>query len=199
MTPPGIEPVTFRFVAQHLNHCATAVPHDTNIPENNVGDVSETTSSNYSRKRMLQSSGHAHPKLLSRTKISKLLCILSTYGQVLSFRCGSSAFKVYIYIYIYTHTYVCVCVCVCVPGNSVGIATELGAGRFGIESQCGRDIPPVQTGPGARPASCKMGTGSFLGVKWGRGVLMTTHPLLVPRSWKSRAIPLPTLWATPGP
>jgi len=26
MTPAGIEPVTFRFVAQHLNHCATAVP-----------------------------------------------------------------------------------------------------------------------------------------------------------------------------
>ena len=25
MTPPGIEPATFRFVAQHLNHCATAV------------------------------------------------------------------------------------------------------------------------------------------------------------------------------
>jgi len=29
-------------------------------------------------------------------------------------------------------------------------------------------------------------------------VLPTTHPLLVLRSWKSRAIPLPTLWATPG-
>jgi len=29
-------------------------------------------------------------------------------------------------------------------------------------------------------------------------VLLTTHPLLVPRSWKSRAIPLPTLWATSG-
>ena len=26
MTSYGIEPVTFRFVAQHLNHCATAVP-----------------------------------------------------------------------------------------------------------------------------------------------------------------------------
>ena len=26
MIPVGIEPATFRFVAQHLNHCATAVP-----------------------------------------------------------------------------------------------------------------------------------------------------------------------------
>jgi len=26
LTPGGIEPVTFQFVAQHLNHCATAVP-----------------------------------------------------------------------------------------------------------------------------------------------------------------------------
>ena len=68
----------------------------------------------------------------------------------------------------------------------------------GIESRWGRDFPPVQTGPGAHPASCKMGTGSLSGVKCGRGVLLTTHPLLVPRSWKSRAIPLPTLWATPG-
>ena len=63
----------------------------------------------------------------------------------------------------------------------------------------GRDFPPIQTGPGAHPASCTMGTGSFPGVKFGRGVLLTTHPLLVPWSWKSRAIPLPTLWATTGP
>jgi len=27
MTPAGIEPATFWFVAQHLNHCATAVPN----------------------------------------------------------------------------------------------------------------------------------------------------------------------------
>jgi len=26
LTPAGIEPATFRFVAQHLNHCATASP-----------------------------------------------------------------------------------------------------------------------------------------------------------------------------
>jgi len=44
-----------------------------------------------------------------------------------------------------------------------------------------------------------MGTGSFPGVKYSQGVLLTTHPLLVPWSWKSRAIPLPTLWATTGP
>jgi len=27
MTPAGIEPATFRFVAQHLNHCTSVVPH----------------------------------------------------------------------------------------------------------------------------------------------------------------------------
>jgi len=46
--------------------------------------------------------------------------------------------------------------------------------------------------------SHKMGTGSFPGLKCGRGVLLTTHPLLAPRSWKNRAILLPTLWATPN-
>jgi hypothetical protein len=44
-----------------------------------------------------------------------------------------------------------------------------------------------------------MDTGSFPGVKYGRGVLLTAHPHLVKSSWKSRAIPLPTLWATTGP
>jgi hypothetical protein len=27
MTPSGIEPATVRFVAQHFNHCANAVPY----------------------------------------------------------------------------------------------------------------------------------------------------------------------------
>ena len=87
----------------------------------------------------------------------------------------------------------------CGPGSSVAIATELRAGRSGDRIPVGRDFPPIQTGPGAHPASCAMGTGSFPGVKYSWGVLLTTHPLLVPRSWKSRAIPLPTLWATTGP
>jgi len=43
-----------------------------------------------------------------------------------------------------------------------------------------------------------MGTGSFPGVNCGRGVLLTTRPLLAPRSWKSRAIPLPPSGPQPG-
>ena len=82
------------------------------------------------------------------------------------------------------------------PGSSVGIATGYGLDGPGIESWWGaRFSAPVQTSPGAHPASSTMGTGSFLGVKSGRGVTLTPHPLLVPWSWKVRAIPLLPLWA----
>ena len=54
---------------------------------------------------------------------------------------------------------------------------------------------PVQTSPGAHPASCTMGTGSFPGVKSCWGVTLTPHPLLMRWSRKSRAIPLLLLWA----
>ena len=84
-------------------------------------------------------------------------------------------------------------------GSSVGIATDYGLDGPGIETRWGRDFPHVQTGPGAHPASCTMGTGSFPGVKCSRGVLLTTHPLLAPRSWKSRANTSTPLWATTGP
>jgi hypothetical protein len=47
------------------------------------------------------------------------------------------------------------------PGTSVGIATNYGMDGPGIESRWGRDFPPVHSGPGAHPASCTMGTGSF--------------------------------------
>ena len=52
------------------------------------------------------------------------------------------------------------------PGSSVGIATGYGLDGPGIETRWGaRFSAPVQTGPGAHPASCTMGTGSFPGVK----------------------------------
>ena len=50
------------------------------------------------------------------------------------------------------------------PGSSVGIATGYGLDGPGIESRYGaRFSAPVQTGPGAHPASCTRGTGSFPG------------------------------------
>jgi len=85
---------------------------------------------------------------------------------------------------------------ICGPGSSVGIATGYGLDGLGIEYRWrARFSAHVQTGPGAYPASCTMGTGSFLRVKSDRGVTLTPHPLLVPWSWKSRAIPLLPLWA----
>ena len=67
------------------------------------------------------------------------------------------------------------------PAISVGTATGYGLDGPGMESRWGREFSaPVQTGPGAQPASCTMGTGSFPGVKSGRGVTLTPHPLLVP-------------------
>jgi hypothetical protein len=67
-------------------------------------------------------------------------------------------------------------------GSSVGIATGYGL-WYGDRIPVGaRFSAPVQTGPGAHPASCTMGTGPFPGVESVRGVTLTTHPLLVPRS-----------------
>ena len=71
----------------------------------------------------------------------------------------------------------------CGPGSVVGIATGYGLDCPGIESRWGaRFSAPVQTGPGAHSAFCTIGTGSFPGVKSGRGVTLTPHPLPVPWS-----------------
>jgi len=62
------------------------------------------------------------------------------------------------------------------PGSSVGIATGYGLDGPGIESRWGAKFSaPAQSGPGAHPASCKMGTGHFQGVRGGRGLRMTPH------------------------
>ena len=47
----------------------------------------------------------------------------------------------------------------------------------------------------AHPPFCKIGSMFFPEVKSGRGVTLTPHPLLVPWSRKSRAIPVLLLWA----
>ena len=69
----------------------------------------------------------------------------------------------------------------CGSGSVAGIATGYGLDVPGIESWWeARFSAPVQTGPGAHPASYTIGTGSFPGVKSGRGVKLTPHPLIVP-------------------
>jgi len=80
--------------------------------------------------------------------------------------------------------------------SSIGMATGYWLDGPGIESRWGRDFPhlsrpvlvptqpPVQWIPGLFP-----------GVKSGRGVTLTPHPLVVPWSRKGRAIPLLPLWA----
>jgi len=83
-----------------------------------------------------------------------------------------------------------------VYSQPVGIATGYGLDGPAIEFRWGRDFPhlsrpalgptqsPVQWVPDLSPR-----------VKSGRGVTLTPQLLLVPWSWKSRAIPLLPLWA----
>jgi hypothetical protein len=67
--------------------------------------------------------------------------------------------------------------------SSVGVATSYGMEGPGIESRWWtRFSALVQTGRGEHAASCTMGTGSLPGVECGRGVVLTSHPLIVPRS-----------------
>jgi hypothetical protein len=90
---------------------------------------------------------------------------------------------------------VCVCVCVCVfcvcvivcaePGSVVGTATRYGLEGPGIESRWGeifRIYPDRLRGP---PSVLYNGYRVFPGGKGGRGVMLTTHPLLVTRLRKS--------------
>ena len=80
--------------------------------------------------------------------------------------------------------------------SSVCIATRYGLDGPRIESRWGaRFSAPVQTGPGAYPSSCTMGTGYFPGES-GWDVVMAPHPHLQCRGLKyGTAIPVPTLRA----
>ena len=66
------------------------------------------------------------------------------------------------------------------PGSSVGIANDYGLDGPGIVSRWGEIFRP--SGPALGHTQCTMGTVFFPAVKYGRGVLLTTHPLIVPWS-----------------
>jgi len=69
------------------------------------------------------------------------------------------------------------------PGSNPGEEENFRSSR----STLGLTQPPVKWVPGVSRR-----------LKCGRGVLLTTRPILVPWSRKSRAIPLATLWASSG-
>jgi hypothetical protein len=78
-------------------------------------------------------------------------------------------------------------------GSSVSIVSDYGLDdrEIRVRSPAGtKEFSSnlcVQTGSGAHPASCTMGTGGpFPGAKRGPGMTLTTQPHLVPRSRMSR-------------
>jgi len=88
--------------------------------------------------------------------------------------------------------------CTCGPGSSVGIATDYGLDDPGSNPRGDEIFRPSRPALGPTQLRVKWVSALSPGGNVRRGVLLTTHPLLVPRSWKSRAIPLYILWATPG-
>jgi hypothetical protein len=80
----------------------------------------------------------------------------------------------------------------------VGIATRYGLEVLGIESRWGEvfcTYPDWLLGP---PSLLYSGYWVVPGGKGGRGVMLTTHPLLVPRLRKCWAITPLTLWVLLG-
>jgi hypothetical protein len=67
----------------------------------------------------------------------------------------------------------------------VGIATRYGLEGTGIESRWGEIFRTYPDGLGSPPNLLYNGYRVFPGDKGGRGVLLTTHPLLVSRLRKS--------------
>jgi len=121
-------------------------------------------------------------------KCSYVQVFHAEYHLDFTIKVESTDIYIYIYIYIYAHV-----------GRVAQSVYRL------TTSWTVRDRIPVWTTfssrpdrPWGPPSLLYNGYRIFPGVKCGRGVMLTTHPLLVPRSWKSKAIPLPTLWATPG-
>jgi hypothetical protein len=85
-----------------------------------------------------------------------------------------------------------------IPEKFLDFITVILTGWTIRESNPGgaRFSAPIQTGPGAQLASCIMVTGFFPGVKSGREVTLTPHPLLVPLVMKYRYTSTPLMGRT---
>ena len=75
MAPAGAEPTTFRFVAQHFNHCANAVARDICCLLVVYPDVDKSLARSTSRCRRKESIVSLEANLLLR---SNNICLLQT-------------------------------------------------------------------------------------------------------------------------
>ena len=107
------------------------------------------------------------------------VCVVCVFLCVYVFVCGVCVFVwclclcvcVCVFCVVCVYVYVCVFVCMVERDSSVSIATRYGLEGPGSIAGKGEISAPVQTGPGAHPACCTMGTGSFPEEKRpGRGI-----------------------------
>ena len=87
------------------------------------------------------------------------------------------------------------CTKCCGPGSSVGIATDYELDGPGSNPGGDEIFRPSRPALGPTQPPVKWAPGSFPGVKCGRGVLLTTHPLLVPRSTHLLGHTGPVTWS----
>jgi len=87
LTPAGIDPVTFRFVAQHLNHCATAVPP---TETNKLRNVPSWWLCSANKQSESLARG---PKLLSMYTVEQRGFVFRKYWQTGSFKACRTAFR----------------------------------------------------------------------------------------------------------
>jgi len=106
--------------------------------------------------------------------LNVLYLYISTSHSMYSAQYGCS---LYFYYYYYYYHYYLLSPLYTWTGYLSRHSYCLRAGRSGDRIPVGaRFSAPVQTGPETHPASCTMGTGSFPGVRCGRGVTLTPHP-----------------------
>jgi len=84
LTPAGIEPATYRFVAQLLNHCATAVPTMKMVVPHLSPHLYETSLNLYHSKQHHISQGSTHRSHCSKN--FKFHIYTTQITQVASFR-----------------------------------------------------------------------------------------------------------------
>jgi len=92
MTPSGIEPETFRFVAQHLNHCATPTPRY---------QVLDKTHKLYGHSPLLSATVMASPVSHTRTFIRIDSTCICTYCVLYCLYC--------LFVLLLLHTFILIC------------------------------------------------------------------------------------------